>query len=107
MVKEFMDWKSKGKGETEKLMARIVGEVEQLTPGQSLIYKLPEYYWSFAAFLICDINPEFPKKGKKYVLSTDSAVDGKPAGQKKRISEEKKAEEFADWVAQREGQRFN
>ena len=88
----------------EILMNRIVGEVEQLSPGQNLTYKLPEFYWGgWAAFLICDLNPSYPEKGKKYILSTDKIADGKPAGAKNRLMDTNHPKDFAEWVAQRNG----
>lgn len=88
-------------------MNRFALEVEQLTQGQSLIYKLPEFYWSgFAAFLMVDLNPSYPQKGRKYIMSTDGIADGKPAGLKKRLSDSNKPKDVADWVVQRKGERF-
>ncbi len=87
------------------LMNRIVGEVEQLAPGQSLIYKLPEFYWSaFAGFLIVELNPSHPEKGRKYILSRDKIADGKPAGEKIRVCDTNNPREYADWVADRNGE---
>ena len=86
---------------------RITIEVEQLAPGQTLIYKLPEFYWSgFAAFLMAELNPVYPQKGRKYIMSTDRIADGKPAGQKTRVWESNKSRAFAEWVAERNGVRF-
>jgi len=93
----------------EILMNRIVGEVEQLAPGQSLIYKLPEFYWSrFAAFLIVELNPSHPERGKKYIMSTDKIADGKPAGEKNRVRDTNKPRDYADWVADKQNaERFS
>jgi len=100
--------KVKGPSPREILMNRIVGEVEQLAPGQSLIYKLPELYWSgFAAFLIVELNPSYPEKGRKYIMSRDTIADGKPAGQKNRVMESNMPRDFADWVAEKSGERFS
>jgi len=86
---------------------RIISEVEQLAAGQSLIYKLPEFYWSgFGAFLIAELNPTHPEKGKKYILSSDKIADGKPAGAKNRARDTDKPKDYADWVLQFNGERF-
>ncbi len=88
----------------EILINRIEEEIEKLASGQTLIYKLPEFYWSgFAAFLMVDLNPSYPEKGKKYLMSTDKIADGKPAGQKIRAWDSNKARDGADWIATRDG----
>ncbi len=85
------------------LLDRIASEVEQLTQGQSLIYKLPEFYWSgFAAFLVAEPNPTYPQKGKKFTMHTDRIVDGKPAGNKGTIWQSDKPREIAQWMADRD-----
>src|SRR4030042_3343500 len=95
--------------EIKKLMInRIISEVEQLTRGQSLIYKLPESGWIMdSAFLIAELNPSYPEKGRKYVYSRDKIVDGKPSGQKIRAFESNKPIEFANWVVDRNGERYS
>ena len=100
--------KQKSKLEIEKEeINRVVGEMEQLTPGQTLIYKLPEFYWSgLGAFLIAELNPLYPQKGRKYIMSRDDIADGKPAGKKARVFESNKPSDFGEWVARRQGERF-
>ncbi len=88
----------------EQLTARIASEVEQLTPGQSLIYKLPEFYHDgFAAFLIAEPNPTYPQKGKKYCIFTDRIADGKPAGKRASMGQQDKSRGIAEWIADRDG----
>jgi len=102
------DKKAKPASAREATTNTIIQEVEQLAPGQQLIYKLPELYASgFAAFLIAELNPSYPDKGKKYIYSTDKTLDGRPAGQKKRAWESDKPREYANWVVDRGGQRFS
>jgi hypothetical protein len=91
----------------EQNIKRIVNEVEQLTPGQLLIYKVPEYLGIMGSvFLTAELNPSFSGKGKKYILSTDKLVDGKPSGQKARFIESNKPVEYANWVVDRVGERY-
>lgn len=100
--------KVKEPSQKEILMTRISDEVEQLASGQALIYRLPEFYWNgFAAFLMAELNPSYPEKGKKYILSKDKIEDGKPAGAKTRAFESDKPRDFADWVVSRNGERFS
>lgn len=88
--------------------SRVIAEVEQLTPGQTLIYQLPEFYWSgFAAFVMAELNPEYPKKGKKYLFTVDRIEDGKPAGKKGRYFEGNDGKGYADAVVERQAKRYS
>jgi len=42
-----------------------------------------------------ELNPEYPGKGKKYVLVTDKMVEGKPAGKRGRLQDSDKPEDMA------------
>lgn len=89
----------------EILRNKVTEEVNQLTPGQVIIYKLPEFYHSgFAAFLIFELNPSYPGKGKKYLMSTDHIADGKPAGKKNLVGDTNSPGQIADWITTREGE---
>jgi hypothetical protein len=91
----------------EQNIKRIISEVEQLTPEQVLIYKVPEYLSIMGSVLLtAELNPSFPGKGKKYILSTDKMADGKPSGEKTRFIESNKPAEYANWVVDRIGERF-
>jgi|WetSurMetagenome_2_1015567.scaffolds.fasta_scaffold189888_2 hypothetical protein len=91
----------------EENIKRIVSEVEQITPGQLLVYKVPEYLGIMGAvFLIIELNYSYPGKGKKYVVSTDKMADGKPSGQRVRSFESNKPVEYANWVVDRIGERY-
>ena len=86
------------------LTAHIAGEIEQLAQGQTLVYKLPEFYWGgYAAFFMAEINPSYPQKGKKYCACIDQITDGKPAGKKTIAWQTDKPREIADWIAERDG----
>jgi hypothetical protein len=91
----------------EQNIKRIISEVGQLTPGQVLIYKVPEYLGIMGAvFLTIELNPSLPGKGKKYILSTDKMADGKPSGQRARSFDSNKPAEYANWVVDRVGERY-
>jgi hypothetical protein len=99
---------SKITSERDLIRAAIKKEVENLVPGQTLIYRLPEFYWNdFAAFLMVEINPTFPQKGKKYSMSRDGIVNGQPAGKKQYSGNTNNPNDYVDWVQRREGQRYN
>lgn len=88
----------------------IMNQVEQLGPGQSLTYQLGKYLWEgFAAFAIVELNPEYPAKGKgkKYILSTDKIVEGKPAGKRARFWDADKPKDIAGWLLERQGELFS
>lgn len=94
---------------TELKKRRIAEEIEKLSPRQTLIYRLPELYWSsFAGFFIVEANPDYPQKGKRFLMSTDMAVEGgKPAGKKRHLWESDKPQQVADWVGDRDGDLYS
>jgi hypothetical protein len=71
----------------------IANQIGQLDPGQSLSYRLPETFGGGLA--VVELNTEYPGKGKKYVLSTDKIVEGKPAGKRSRIWDSDKPKDIA------------
>lgn len=83
----------------------IATKVEQLSSGETLIYKLPEFYWAgFGAFCIVERNPD---SGRKYVLSTDKIEDGKPAGRKSRVWDSDKPKDVAGWILDKQGELYS
>jgi hypothetical protein len=86
----------------EILKKKIKEEVEDLSRGQAIIYLLPEYY-SFGPYLGVEMNPTFPQKGKKYLMFTDEMAEGKPAGKKTYVTSTNKELDYADWVAEKDG----
>jgi hypothetical protein len=89
----------------EILKNKIAEEIEALTPGQTLIYQLPEFY-TFARFFMVSVNPEFPQKGKKYLSWADKIVDGKPAGMKMILCGSNKALDAAKPIAERDSEQY-
>ena len=86
----------------------MINQIEQLSPGQSLTYQLAERLWAgFAGFIIVELNPQYPQKGRRYIISTDKIVDGKPAGQKKRSWDSDKAKQVASWILEYQGVLFS
>jgi hypothetical protein len=84
----------------------IIGsQIEQLGPGQSLSYKLPEAYGG--DFVIVELNPQYPGKGKKYAVNSDEVVEGKPAGKKIRMFDSDKPTDIANWIMMRNGKLFS
>jgi hypothetical protein len=87
------------------LNKKIAQEVEALTPGQAVIYQIPEFY-SFARFLGVELNPMFPQKGKKYLMFTDQVADGKPVGKRSEMCTTNNALEYAVWVSERDNDTY-
>jgi len=82
----------------------IINQIEQIGPVQSLTYQLAEYLMD--RFAIVELNPEYPGKGRKYIVSSDRMVDGKPAGQKTRLWDSSKPKDVASWILEKNGVLF-
>ena len=81
----------------------ITNQIEQLTLGQALSYRLPETYGGGLA--VIELNPQYPKKGqKKYILSLEELVNGKPTGKRRRFVDSTKPKELAGWLLDRSGE---
>ena len=74
----------------------IINEIEQLAPEQELKYFLPSTYGD--RVYIVELNPEYPKKGKQYIMSTQRVADGKLAGEKTRSWDSDKTKAIASWI---------
>ena len=94
--------KEKEKGTSPKDI--MAGEIEGLTPDQSLCYKLPPIYGG--DLVVVKLNPNYPGKGKKYLVCSESIVDGKPSGKVVTGWDSDKASYIAGWVIERLGVPF-
>jgi hypothetical protein len=83
----------------------MAGEIEQLSAGQFLRYKLPPFYGDDLA--VIQMNPDYPQKGRKYRLGSESIIDGKPSGKINFIWDTDKPADLAKWVLERLGVQFN
>lgn len=79
----------------------VTGQIEQLGPGQSISYQLSEYYGG--DLTIVELNPDYLRKGRGYILSTQKTVDGKPVGKISRFWESNKPQDIAGWIVDRDG----
>ena len=79
----------------------IISHIEQLSPSESLSYRLSEIYGGQIA--VVEFNTEYPWRGSKYGLSVQTLVDGKPVGEKERVLESDEAKDIAAWLSQRRG----
>lgn len=99
-----MFWKKKT-GE-KKLSPKdiIINQIDALTEGQSVLYKLPEIYWSgLGGFIIIERNDQKSIKSKPFAAFADEIKDGTPVGKKKRLWEFNVAREMASWIIERNG----
>jgi hypothetical protein len=86
----------------------MVKEIGELSDGHALTYKLGKAYWGgLGAYALIELNKEYPKKGKKYVIFTDNMGDDKPAGMKKRIWTSNKPKDIAEWLLEKGGTRLS
>jgi len=79
-------------------------QIGQLTAGDVLRYGLPETYGG--GLVIIEMNPKYPQKGRKYILSTEKLVDGKPTGKKSQLFDSNDPKGLANWVMERGGELF-
>ncbi len=83
----------------------IASKVEQLSLGETVSYRLPEVYGGGLA--VVELNVQYPEKGKKYFLSLEKMIDGKPAGKRSRLWESNKPKDLAGWIVDRSGELYS
>ena len=82
--------------------------IEQLVPGQSLIYRLAEVYHSgMGEFAVIERNQDVPGNGKKFVISTDKEENGSPKGQRIRRWDTNKTKDIVVWLKDKNATPFN
>ena len=86
------------------LRSTIMNEIVQLTPGHFVSRELHRTYGGGLA--VVELNPDYPGKGEKYVLSTEKIVDGKTTGKRTKLWGTNKAKELADWIEGRCVEKF-
>ena len=100
----------KNKGE-KKLSPKEIFEqqIDGLSDGKSLTYKLPEFYHSsFGAFVIIEANPKYgEKKQKKFLAFADSTSDVQPAGKRRELWGFDKGKDMSDRLMQWNAQLVN
>jgi len=96
-------WRKKKTAHRPKKLTQreIISHIEQLSPGESVRYRLPEVYGGQVA--VVEFNTEYPWRGSKYGLSIQTLVDAKPVVKKERVLESDEAKDIAAWLSQRRG----
>lgn len=93
--------------EAKKLSPKeiIINRIEELGPGQTVSYRLPEVYGGGLA--VVELNVQYPEKGKRYFLSLEKIVDGKPMGTRSRLWDSNKPKDLAGWILDRSGELYS
>ena len=82
----------------------LASQIEQLVPGQTLRYRIPETWGG--NFITVELNPQYPQKGRKYILSIENAVHGMPSGKKTIMYDSDNPIEIATSILDRNGELF-
>ena len=101
-----------GSKKTEATKAKVLtkkgifaGQIEQLGAGQSLSYITSG--WSGDYLIAIEINPRYPKKGKKYLVSIEELAEGKASGKRQFVGDSNKPHDMAGWIINRKGELFH
>ena len=94
-----MFWKKKpATGEPSKPKEILINQIEQLAPAQEVGYCVRSWAGDCRQVLFVKLNPQYPKKGQKYVMSRHGLVEGKLAGNRIFAWDSNKPKEVAEWV---------
>ncbi|MDD5127543.1 MAG: hypothetical protein PHR43_05565 [Dehalococcoidales bacterium] len=95
-----------GKGGEKKASPReeLRLKIEALASDGAISYALPDTFGGGLA--VVHLNPDYPNKGKKFVMSLESLENGKPSGKRRYLWDSNKAKDLADWVMDRLGKPF-
>ena len=80
----------------------LMEKIEQLNPGQSLLYRLPEMYGP--DLILVEARKDYNGKGHRFAVIGTPAVDGKPGPIRNTIWETSKTKAIADWLVMRSAQ---
>jgi hypothetical protein len=75
--------------------------IEQLVQGEALSYRLPGDFSE--KFAVVEFNAIYPWSGRKYILSTQALVEGKPNGEKTLVLESDEVRDIATWISRYRG----
>jgi hypothetical protein len=83
----------------KEIMAK---QIEQIEGTQTAEFRLPQDRGGWLVSV--GLNPQYPTKGKKYVMIADRMTDGKPGKDKGVLWESNNAKDMAAWVIDRNGE---
>ncbi len=100
-------WTKKKKTHKAKRLTQreIISRIEALSSGESVSHRLTEAYGNKVAMV--EFNTQYPWRGSKYILSTQTMEDAKPTGEKERVLESDDPRGIATWLYQRRGKFLN
>jgi hypothetical protein len=77
---------------------------KKLSPKDMMAQQMEELEIYVKPFITVLHSPEYPGKGKKFIVFQDGVgPDGKPAGKRGKFWETDKPKEIASWIMEREG----
>ena len=80
-------------------------QIDAMESGKELVFRLGQIY--VKPFITIAHNPQFPAKGKKYIVFQEAAgPDNKPGGKRGKFWDTNKTKEIASWVLDREGRLY-
>jgi len=82
----------------------LTDKLDQLTPGQQIIFHLPEMYGP--EIIIVEAKKDYQGKGHRYGVIASTPVDGKPGPKRNTIWETGKPKAIADWLVVRNAQQL-
>lgn len=85
---------------TKSPLNALIEAIDQLGPGQQLMYKLAEMYGP--EVIIVEAKKDFDGKGHKYAVIGSPPVNGKPGPQRNTIWETGKPKAIAAWLLGRD-----
>jgi hypothetical protein len=83
----------------------LLKEIEQITNGQRIDFQLPALYGGDV--IIIALNPDYPKKGRKYAVINTDLVDGKPGDKKRTLWETDKPKTIVNWLLEKGAQKIS
>jgi hypothetical protein len=86
--------KEAGAGKPKKPRDILTDEIDQLAPGQQMMFRLQEIYGP--EIIIIDAKKDYQGKGHRYAVIASPPVDGKPGPIRNTMWETSKAKAIAD-----------
>jgi hypothetical protein len=93
-----------GSAKPKKPRDALTDEIDQLTPGQQLLFRLPEIYGP--EIIIIDAIKDYQGKGPRFSMIASPPVDGKPGPTRNTMWQSSKAKAIADWLIMRSAQKY-
>ncbi len=81
-------------------LAALIAQIEQLGPGQHLLFRLAEMYGP--EIILVEVKKDYAGKGPKFSVIGSPPVDGKPGPSRHTIWETSNAKAVAKWLIGRD-----